>query len=380
MKKKLLLLVASLSLLLTNKHKLKLGAIAIAAAFCVGAVFASKVNAATVNNDYALSASEGSPLRTNNNVIIAHATAVYAPAKNVATYEKREWYNAGAYVQYIVGDGGKIYRVGSEGYQAWGAGSWANANAPVQVELAQTYNQAEFRKDYVAYVNLLRSSAIKYGIPTDVDSSARRGVKSHLWITNNVWGNHTDPYGYLASHGITKAQFAHDVKYGFSLSRSSVSPTPKHEIKAGDKVKVKFSARHWSTGQSIPNWVTGKTYKVKSVSGNKVLLSGINSWIAKSNVEIIQTVKKIYSSNKAYKDGRWTIHAEDGTFTANRGLSVWYWPGYGATGARYYSGESVRYYGWVRNGRYVYVAYHASDGLTHYLAVRDNGVALGSFK
>lgn len=156
--------------------------------------------------------------------------------------------------------------------------------------------------------------------------------------------------------------------------------TPKHKIKAGDKVKVKFNAKHWSTGQRIPSWVTGKTYKVKSVSGNKVLLSGINSLIAKSNVEIIQTVKKISSSNKTYKDGRWTIHAEDGTFTANRGLSVWYWPGYGATGARYYSGESVHYYGWVRNGRYVYVAYHASDGLTHYLAVRENGVALGSFK
>jgi len=156
--------------------------------------------------------------------------------------------------------------------------------------------------------------------------------------------------------------------------------TPKHEIKAGDKVKVKFSARHWSTGQSIPRWVQGKTYTIKSVSGNKVLLSGINSWIAKSNVEIVQTVKKIYSSNKTYKDGRWTIHAEDGTFTANRGLSVWYWPGYSATGARYYSGESVHYYGWVRNGQYVYVAYHASDGLTHYLAVRDNGTALGTFK
>jgi len=215
----------------TNKHKLKLGAFAIVAALFVGATFASKVNAVTVNNDYALSSNQGSSLRTSNNVIIAHATAVYAPAKNVATYEKRTWYSNGAYVQYIVGDGGKIYRVGTEGYQAWGAGSSANANAPVQVELAQTYNQSEFRKDYVTYVNLLRSSAIKYGIPTKVDSSAWRGVKSHLWITNNVWGDHTDPYGYLASHGITKTQFTHDVNYGFSSSGNSVisapMPTPK---------------------------------------------------------------------------------------------------------------------------------------------------------
>jgi len=211
---------------MTKINKLK-WVVAIAAAFFVGATFNSKVSAATVNNDYALSSSQGSSLRTNNNVIIAHATAVYAPAKNVAIYENREWYNAGAYVQYIVGDGGKIYRVGAEGYQAWGAGAWANANAPVQVELAQTYDNAEFRKDYVAYVNLLRSSAIKYGIPTDVDSSAWRGVKSHLWVTNHVWGDHTDPYGYLASHGVTKAQFAYDVKYGFSSSGNNVNPTPK---------------------------------------------------------------------------------------------------------------------------------------------------------
>ncbi|KAF0505863.1 peptidoglycan recognition family protein [Pediococcus pentosaceus] len=215
--------------------------VAIAAAFFVGTTFNSKVSAATVNNDYALNSNQGSPLRTSNNVIIAHATAVYAPAKNVATYEKRAWYDVGAYVQYIVGDGGKIYRVGAEGYQAWGAGSWANANAPVQIELAQTYDQAEFRKDYVTYVNLLRSSAIKYGIPTDVDSSAWRGVKSHLWITNHVWGDHTDPYGYLASHGITKAQFAHDVKYGFSSSGNNVNPTPTPTPKASKPTNKKAS-------------------------------------------------------------------------------------------------------------------------------------------
>ncbi|MDE3751891.1 N-acetylmuramoyl-L-alanine amidase [Pediococcus pentosaceus] len=186
----------------------------------------TNADAASIDNTYALSDYQGSSLRANNNIIVAHATGVYAPAVNTAMYEKREGYQQ-AYVQYVVGDGGKIYRIGAERYQAWGAGTWANANSPVQVELAQTYDSAEFRKDYVAYVNLLHSSAIKYGIPTDVDSSAWRGVKSHLWITNHVWGDHTDPYGYLASHGVTKAQFAHDVKYGFSSSGNNVNPVPK---------------------------------------------------------------------------------------------------------------------------------------------------------
>ncbi|WP_270336179.1 LysM peptidoglycan-binding domain-containing protein [Streptococcus macedonicus] len=63
--------------------------------------------------------------------------------------------------------------------------------------------------------------------------------------------------------------------------------TPKSDIAAGNQVKVKFSANNWATGQAIPSWVKGRTYDVAQVSGNRVLLAGINSWINKSDVEII---------------------------------------------------------------------------------------------
>lgn len=63
--------------------------------------------------------------------------------------------------------------------------------------------------------------------------------------------------------------------------------TPKSDIAAGNQVKVKFSANNWATGQGIPNWVKGRTYDVAQVSGSRVLLAGINSWIDKSDVEII---------------------------------------------------------------------------------------------
>lgn len=63
--------------------------------------------------------------------------------------------------------------------------------------------------------------------------------------------------------------------------------TPKSDITAGDQVKVKFSASAWATGEAIPSWVKGRTYGVAQVSENRVLLSGINSWINKSDVEII---------------------------------------------------------------------------------------------
>lgn len=63
--------------------------------------------------------------------------------------------------------------------------------------------------------------------------------------------------------------------------------TPKSEISVGNQVKVKFSANAWATGEGIPSWVKGRTYSVAQVSDNRVLLSGINSWINKSDVEII---------------------------------------------------------------------------------------------
>lgn len=63
--------------------------------------------------------------------------------------------------------------------------------------------------------------------------------------------------------------------------------TPKADIAVGNQVKVKFSANNWATGQGIPSWTKGRTYDVAQVSGNRVLLAGVNSWINKSDVEVI---------------------------------------------------------------------------------------------
>ena len=65
------------------------------------------------------------------------------------------------------------------------------------------------------------------------------------------------------------------------------SEKPKSEIKTGDTVKVNFSANQWATGETIPQWVKGESYKVQQVDGNKILLANILSWIDKSNVELL---------------------------------------------------------------------------------------------
>lgn len=183
----------------------------------------------SVNNTYQLGVNEGSNQRTNNRLVIAHETGTYAPAVNNAAYMKRTWNTNYAYTQYVVGDGGKVYRVGADGYVSWGAGTWGNANAPVQVELARTYDNNQFKIDYAVYVNLLRDSAKKFGISTNLDTGY--GIVTHKWITDNVWGDHQDPYGYLASHGISKSQFAQDLKTGLPENGSGTNTTPINPVK-----------------------------------------------------------------------------------------------------------------------------------------------------
>ncbi|ANY14186.1 hypothetical protein BCY75_09360 [Latilactobacillus curvatus] len=198
--------------------------VAIMAAILFATNVAGVAKAYSINTTYQLGTNEGSSQRTNNQVIIAHDTGTYAPAINNAMYMKREWASVQAYTQYVVGDGGKAYRVGADGYVSWGAGTWGNANAPVQVELARTYDNNQFKIDYAVYVNLLRDSAKKFGISTNLDTGY--GIVTHKWITDNVWGDHQDPYGYLASHGISKVQFAQDLKTGLPENGSGTNTTP----------------------------------------------------------------------------------------------------------------------------------------------------------
>lgn len=92
--------------------------------------------------------------------------------------------------------------------------------------------------------------------------------------------------------------------------------TPKRDIAVGNTVKVNFSASRWATGQWIPNWVKGKTYQVSEVSGNRVLLSGIQSWISKSDVEIVATQQ----SNQTVRQ---PVNNSGGTYVVRSGDSWW---------------------------------------------------------
>jgi lysozyme len=118
--------------------------------------------------------------------------------------------------------------------------------------------------------------------------------------------------------------------------------TPKADIKPGYTVKVNFSAIHWANGQSIPSWVHGKAYRVQQVSGNRVLLAGIMSWISRNDVEILQTSAQAKQTSGS-------------TYTVQSGDSWW------SIANRY--GMNM-YTLAARNGKTIYSMLHPGDKLT----------------
>ena len=65
------------------------------------------------------------------------------------------------------------------------------------------------------------------------------------------------------------------------------TPVPAAKFHAGDKVKI--TGKQYATGQNIPVWVRLKTHTVKSVSGTKVLLKEINSYVWEKDLKLISS-------------------------------------------------------------------------------------------
>ncbi|MDO2222657.1 N-acetylmuramoyl-L-alanine amidase, partial [Escherichia coli] len=86
---------------------------------------------------------------------------------------KRNW--TSAYVSYFVGSGGRVKQLAPVGQIQCGAGATANAKAYSQIELARTNNKETFKKDYAAYVNLIRDLATQIGATFDLDDGTGYG-------------------------------------------------------------------------------------------------------------------------------------------------------------------------------------------------------------
>ena len=67
--------------------------------------------------------------------------------------------------------------------------------------------------------------------------------------------------------------------------KSNKAKSNSTKMKVGNKVKIKKSASKYATGQPIPARIKGRTYTIRQVKSDRVLLKEIMSWVYKKDIE-----------------------------------------------------------------------------------------------
>ncbi len=127
-------------------------------------------------------------------------------------------------------------------------------------------------------------------------------LKERGWGIDKV-KKHQDFSGKYCPHrtlDVGWSSFVNMVKdYLNELNIPSSTTTNSSAYKVGDKVKVKTTATHYATGQSIKSFVKGSTYEVTKIDSNKLLLSNIVSWVWDYDVE--KTTATHYATGQSIK-------------------------------------------------------------------------------
>lgn len=114
-------------------------------------------------------------------------------------------------------------------------------------------------------------------------------VKKHQDFSNKYCPHRTLDKGW--------ASFVNMVKDYLNELNHPVQSTQTSNISVGDKVKVKTTATHYATGQSMASFVKGSTYEVTRIDGNKLLLSDIVSWVWDYDVDKVGSTTQSSSDN-----------------------------------------------------------------------------------
>lgn len=219
--------------------------------------------------------------------------------ENEIAFMKRMAQKNGSFTSHWVGGGGRIVQIAQTGKVQYGAGKHANPHAYAQVELARTSKPDWFKKDYLAYVWLLKKLTVEAGIPASLNAGttlASTGIKTHHWISNNLGGTtHTDPDAYLIQNGISLTQFARDLS-------STTQPellSPSFPIKPNHLYHIVVKGDSlWSIAKKYHTTLTWlKTINLLSsetiLIGQKLIISTNTLHLAPvSQVAIIKTIQK----------------------------------------------------------------------------------------
>lgn len=124
-------------------------------------------------------------------------------------------------------------------------------------------------------------------------------LKERGWGVDNVKKHQDFSNKYCPHRTLDKgwASFVNMIRDYLNELNKPVQSTQSSSISVGDKVKVKTTATHYATGQSMASFVKGSTYEVTRIDGNKLLLSDIVSWVWDYDVDKVGSTTQSSSDN-----------------------------------------------------------------------------------
>ena len=190
-------------------------------------------------------------------------------AKNNAIYFNGGNRNASAH--YFVDDV-SIYQVVEDNKGAWHIGNSKTApnnQNSLGVEMC-CKNGVVIEKTEENTLQLVKYLMKKYNVPI-------ANVRTHAEVTN---------YGKTCPNWNANGWQRWKNFKNKLVSTSSTTTS----VKVGDKVKVKSTATTYANStKNIPQWVKNRTYTVSKISGSKVLLKEITSWVSVNDVSKVST-------------------------------------------------------------------------------------------
>lgn len=96
--------------------------------------------------------------------------------------------------------------------------------------------------------------------------------------------------------------------------------TPNATIDAGTKVRI--TGDTYATGQLIPSWVKSEVYTVQQISGDRVLLKEIVSWVFIKDVVLTSSETPVTTTPKAVQVGS-TVKVNGSTYATGQAIPSW---------------------------------------------------------
>jgi N-acetylmuramoyl-L-alanine amidase len=215
--------------------------------------------------------------------ITIHNTSNSAPAQNEISYMKN---NNNATSYHVCVDEKYVIQAIPFNRNAWHAGDGANGTGnrySIGIEIARStgdinlFKQAE--QNCAIYVAQLLKN---YGWGID-------RVKRHKDWSGKNCPHKTIELGWQRFLNMIQAELN-------KLNGKTTTTTNTTSFKVGDKVVVKSSATTYADSTKvIPAWVKGGLYTISKISGSKVLLKEIVSWVKVSDVQKSGTSSKSVS-------------------------------------------------------------------------------------